>query len=57
MRTTLALTVVKGTITISDLDKHEITSVLVILKKCSEADLTFYADLQLTSRPGSLVLR
>ncbi len=40
----------KGTITISDLDKHEITSVLVILKEGGEADLTFYAELQLTAQ-------
>lgn len=40
----------KGTITVSDLDKHEITSVLVILKEGGEADLTFYADLQLAAQ-------
>jgi uncharacterized protein YxeA len=40
----------KGTITISELDKHEITSVLVILKEGGEADLTFYADLQLAAQ-------
>jgi hypothetical protein len=40
----------KGTITISDLDKHEITSVLVVLKEGGEADLTFYADLQLAAQ-------
>ena len=40
----------KGTISISDIDKHEITSVLVILKEGGEADLTFYADLQLAAQ-------
>ena len=40
----------KGTIAISDLDKHEITSVLVILKQGGEADLTFYTDLQLAAQ-------
>ena len=40
----------KGTITISDIDKHQITSVLVILKEGGEADLTFYADLQLAAQ-------
>lgn len=40
----------KGTISISDIDKHEITSVLVILKEGGEADLRFYADLQLAAQ-------
>lgn len=40
----------KGTITVSDLDKHEITSVRIILKEGGEADLTFYADLQLSAQ-------
>lgn len=40
----------KGTITIADLDKHEITSVRVILKEGGEADLTFYTDLQLSAQ-------
>jgi len=40
----------KGTISIANLDKHEITSVMVILKEGGEADLTFYADLQLSAQ-------
>lgn len=39
----------QGTI-ISDIDKHEISSVMVILKENGEADLTFYADLQLSAQ-------
>jgi hypothetical protein len=40
----------QGTITISDIDKHEISSVMVILKENGEAELTFYADLQLSAQ-------
>jgi len=40
----------KGTIIVSDIDKHEISSVMVILKENGEADLTFYADLQLSAQ-------
>ncbi len=40
----------KGTITISDIDKHELTSVRVVLKEEGAADLTFYADLQLAAQ-------
>jgi hypothetical protein len=39
----------QGTIT-SRVDKHQITSVLVILKENGEANLTFYADLQLSAQ-------
>jgi hypothetical protein len=37
----------QGTITVSNLDKRKITSILVILKEDGTAELTFYADLQL----------
>jgi hypothetical protein len=40
----------KGTISISNIDKHQISSVLVILKENGEADLTLYADLQLSAQ-------
>jgi hypothetical protein len=40
----------QGTISVSDIDKHEITSVMVILKEDGDADLTFYADLQLAAQ-------
>jgi hypothetical protein len=40
----------EGTLNISDIDKHKITSVLVILKENGEAELTFYADLQLSAK-------
>ncbi|HXQ35041.1 MAG TPA: hypothetical protein VN843_13590 [Anaerolineales bacterium] len=39
----------QGTI-VSDIDKHEISSVMVILKENGEADLTFYTDLQLSAQ-------
>jgi hypothetical protein len=40
----------QGTINISDIDQHKITSVLVILKENGEAQLTFYTDLQLSAK-------
>jgi hypothetical protein len=40
----------EGTLNISDIDKHKITSVLVILKENGEAELTFYTDLQLSAK-------
>jgi hypothetical protein len=40
----------QGTINISDIDKHKLTSVLVILKENGDAELTFYADLQLSAK-------
>ncbi|HXQ69907.1 MAG TPA: hypothetical protein VN844_05450 [Pyrinomonadaceae bacterium] len=40
----------QGTIVVSDIDKHKISSVMVILKENGEADLTFYADLQLSAQ-------
>lgn len=39
----------QGTIVISQVDKHQIKSVLVILKENGDADFTFYTDLQLTA--------
>lgn len=39
----------QGTIT-SRVDKHQINSVLVILKENGEANLTFYTDLQLSAQ-------
>jgi hypothetical protein len=36
-----------GTVTISDIDKHTINGVLVILKENGEAEITLYADMQL----------
>jgi len=35
-----------GTINISDIDKHTINGVLVILKENGEAEITLYADMQ-----------
>jgi hypothetical protein len=40
----------QGTISISNIDKHQISSVLVILKENGEADFTLYADLQLSAQ-------
>lgn len=40
----------KGTISISNIDKHQIASVLVILKENGDANLTFVADLQLSAQ-------
>jgi hypothetical protein len=40
----------QGTISISNIDKHKISSVLVILKDNGEADFTFIADLQLSAQ-------
>jgi hypothetical protein len=39
----------EGTINISDIDKHKINSVMVILKENGDAAFTFYADLQLSA--------
>jgi hypothetical protein len=36
-----------GTVNISDIDKHTINGVLVILKENGEAEITLYADMQL----------
>jgi hypothetical protein len=38
----------QGTVTISDVDKHKINAVLVILKENGEAQITLYADMQLS---------
>lgn len=40
----------QGTIIISDIDKHEISSVMVILKENGEAHLTFFTDLELSAQ-------
>ncbi len=40
----------QGTLNISDIDKHKITSVLVILKENGEAELTLYTELQLAAK-------
>src|SRR6201991_983228 len=40
----------QGTINISDMDKHQITSVLLILKEDGNAELTFYTDLPLSAQ-------
>ena len=39
-----------GTIVIAGIDKHDINSVLVILKENGDAEFTFYADLQLSAQ-------
>ena len=40
----------QGTVTISDVDKHQITSVLVILRENGEADITLIADMQISGQ-------
>lgn len=40
----------KGTISISNIDKHQIYSVLIILKENGDAEFTFIADLQLSAQ-------
>lgn len=40
----------KGTINISDIDKHKIGSVLIILKENGDAQFFFYTDLQLSAQ-------
>jgi hypothetical protein len=37
----------KGRVTISDVDKHKISAVLVILRENGKAEITLYADMQL----------
>jgi hypothetical protein len=39
----------KGTIKIANLDEHQLSSVMVILKENGDADFTFYADLQISA--------
>jgi hypothetical protein len=39
-----------GTVTVSDVDKHQITSVLVILKENGEAEITLIADMQISGQ-------
>jgi hypothetical protein len=38
----------QGTVTVSDIDKHALTGVLVILKENGEANITLYADMQIS---------
>ena len=40
----------QGNINVSDIDKHQISSLMVILKENGEAEFTFYADLQLSAQ-------
>jgi hypothetical protein len=40
----------EGAISIGNIDKHQISSVLVILKENGEAEFTFIADLQLSAQ-------
>jgi len=40
----------QGNINVSDIDKHQINSLMVILKPNGDAEFTFYADLQLSAQ-------
>src|SRR5215468_2121192 len=40
----------QGTLNVSDIDKHKITSVLVILKENGDAEITLYTELQLSAK-------
>jgi hypothetical protein len=40
----------QGTINVSDIDKHTINSMMIVLKENGDAEFTFYADLQLSAQ-------
>src|SRR5258705_4179523 len=40
----------QGTINVSDIDKHTINSLMIVLKENGDAEFTFYADLQLSAQ-------